>query len=97
VAWGNGQGSTSLPWQEVRAFALDQNELTEPAIFPDNSSGIMVEFDLNRFRDRQKVPVIKVNERKKQIRVPVQSEREGFTGKYKTYVFEDRKFKRDEK
>lgn len=92
LAWGNGQGSTALPWQELRTFSITENQLTEPEIFPDKTSSVYVEFDLHAFKDDQKVPVIRIKNSGKTFQVPIEGERQGFSGKYKTYIFNEKVF-----
>jgi hypothetical protein len=93
LAWGNGQGSTLLPWQELRAFSIINGKLVEPKIFPDKTSKIFIEFDLHSFRDEQKVPTIKIKEDGKIIQVPIEEANQGFSGKYRTYVFTGKTFR----
>lgn len=92
LTWGNGQGSTALPWQELRAFSITNNKLSEPIIFPNLDSRIFVEFDLHAFRNKQKVPVIRVKDGGKTIQVPVEGKKQGFSGEYKTYYFNGKVF-----
>jgi hypothetical protein len=93
LAWGNGQGSTALPWQELRAFSIADGELVEPKIFPDTASKIFMEFDLHTFSDEQRVPSIRVKDGGKTIQLPIEGAKQGFSGKYKTYVFNGKAFK----
>lgn len=93
LTWGNGQGSTALPWQELRAFAISNNKLIEPTIFPNSDSKIFIEFDLHAFKDNQKVPVIRIKDSGKTIQVPIEGKKQGFSGKYKTYYFNGKVFK----
>jgi len=93
LAWGNGQGSTLIPWQELKAFSIAKNKLVESKIFPNSASSIQVEFDLNSFADNQKVPVIKIKNGGKTLQVPIENEKQGFSGKYKSYVFNGKVFK----
>lgn len=87
LAWGNGQGSTALPWQEVRAFSIKNGNLIQPKIFPTNESAVGVEFDLHAFDDGQTVPVIKIKNKGYLILVPDTNDKEGFSGKYERYYF----------
>ena len=93
LAWGNGQGSTIIPWQELRTFSISNDKLVEPKILPNTSSNIRVEFDLHEFTDNQKVPVIKIKNSGRTILVPIETDSQGFSGKYKTYVFNGKEFK----
>ena len=93
LAWGNGQGSTALPWQELRAFSISNNELIEQKIFPNAATNIQVEFDLHAFREDQKVPVIKIKNSGRVIQVPIEGDKQGFSGKYKSYIFNGKVFK----
>ena len=93
LAWGNGQGSTIIPWQELKAFSIFRSKLIEPKIFPNSASSIQVEFDLNSFPNNQKVPVVKIENGGTTIQVPIENDRQGFSGKYKTYVFNGKVFK----
>lgn len=93
LAWGNGQGSTLIPWQELKAFSIAKNKLVEPKIFPNAASNIQVVFDLHSFPDNQKVPVIKIKNGGKTIQVPIENDKQGFSGKYKTYMFNGKVFK----
>lgn len=93
LAWGNGQGSTALPWQELRAFSVANGQLIEPKIFPDKTSKIFIEFDLHSFEEDQRVPSIRIKNGGKTIQVPIESEKQGFSGKYRTYVFNGKAFK----
>jgi hypothetical protein len=92
LAWGNGQGSTALPWQELRAFSIVNGQLIEPKIFPDKMSKIYVEFDLHAFSEKQRVPSIKIKDCGRTIQVPIEGAKQGFSGKYKTYTFNGKNF-----
>jgi hypothetical protein len=92
LAWGNGQGSTALPWQELRAFSIAIAELSEPKVFPGKASKIFVEFDLHAFGEEQKVPSIRIKNGGKTIQVPIEGAKQGFSGKYKTYVYNGKMF-----
>ncbi|MEP7197154.1 MAG: hypothetical protein ABI851_11600 [Saprospiraceae bacterium] len=93
LAWGNGQGSTIIPWQELKTFSIANDKLVEPKILPNTSSNLRVEFDLHEFGGNQKVPVIKIKNSGRTIQVPIETDRQGFSGKYKTYVFNGKVFK----
>jgi hypothetical protein len=82
LARGFGQGSTALPWQELKAFKIQYGKLYSPQIFPGNKTELWVEFDLTKFSEGQLVPTIKVKDRGKTILLPVATENEGFSGKY---------------
>jgi len=88
IAHGFGQGSTILPWEEVRAIRIDVDRLIFPRIFPDAKSNLFVEFDRTNLRSGE-IPVIQISENGKIISTPVPDDHEGFTGKYQTYVFKD--------
>lgn len=92
LAWGNGQGSTALPWQELRAFAIQNSQLVEPPIFPGRKCRLFVEFDLHAFKDDQEVPSIRIKQHGNLIEVPESCKNEGFCGKYKTYQFNGETF-----
>jgi hypothetical protein len=79
LAWGNGQGSTALPWQELRAFSIVNGRLIEPKIFPDKMSKVYVEFDLHAFNEEQRVPSIKIKDCGRTIRVPIEGAKQGFS------------------
>jgi hypothetical protein len=87
LAQGRGQGSTVLPWQELRAFRIENNQLVNPVVFPDKKYKLFVEFDTHQFSDRDKIPTIKIRESGKTILLPIPTEQEGFSGKYQTLVF----------
>ncbi|WP_133996587.1 hypothetical protein [Dinghuibacter silviterrae] len=87
LAQGFGQGSTALPWQEVRVLALKGSDLVEPAFFPDRKSTVFVEFDTHQFGEEDRIPTIKVREGGRRILVPVATEEEGFGGKYRQLVW----------
>lgn len=93
IAHGFGQGSTALPWQELRAFSIKNNGLINPNIFPEKKSNIFVEFDTHKFKDGQRIPTIKVKSSGKTILVPIATDNEGFSGKYKTLVFNGQVYK----
>lgn len=93
LAWGNGQGSTAIPWQELRAFSIVNGQLIEPKIFPDKTSRIFIEFDLHAFGEEQRVPSIRIKNGGKTIQVPIEGAKQGFSGKYRTYVFNGKRFK----
>lgn len=93
LAWGNGQGSSIIPWQELKAFSILRSELIEPKIFPNSASSIQVEFDLNSFPNNQLAPAIKIKNGGRTIQIPIENDRQGFSGKYKTYVFNGKVFK----
>jgi hypothetical protein len=92
LAQGFGQGSTALPWQEIRAFGIDSDTLTCPNIFSDTRANVFVEFDTHKFKDDELVPNIKLNDFGKTIIIPIATEEEGFSGKYETLIFNDTTF-----
>jgi hypothetical protein len=93
LAHGFGQGSTALPWQELAAFRVEGNTLVQPKIFPGSKSNLFVEFDTHEFSDGKRIPTIKVQEKGHKILYPIPTDREGFTGRYRTYVFTGRTYK----
>jgi len=92
LAWGNGQGSTSLPWQELRAFKIRNGELFQPRIFPKSSAAVSVTFDLKKFNDNERVPTIKVKDKGRKIEVPISRGDNSFPGKYRIYTFNGKTF-----
>ncbi|MDJ1506050.1 hypothetical protein [Xanthocytophaga agilis] len=101
LAQGFGQGSSSLPWQEIKALEIKNNKLIDLRIFPDYSPDIFgdftpgfqnklfVEFDLHKFGDNDKVPEIRLQDKGKTILVPLPTHEEGFSGKYQRLIFKD--------
>lgn len=92
LAQGFGQGSTTLPWQEIRAFSIISDTLHNPRIFSDTSSNIFVEFDSHKFNNDERIPGIKLKDFGKTILVPQTTDEEGFSGKYQTLIFNDTAF-----
>ncbi|MBO9562482.1 MAG: hypothetical protein J7621_06890 [Niastella sp.] len=86
LAHGFGQGSTAYPWQEVRAFRIEDNQLKMPAVFPEKESRLFVAFDTHQFGDDELIPTIKVRSQGKTILYPIATESEGFSGKYQTFI-----------
>jgi hypothetical protein len=86
LAHGFGQGSTAYPWQEVRAFRIEDNQLKMPAVFPEKENKLFVAFDTHQFGDDELVPTIKVRNQGKTILYPIATENEGFSGKYQTFI-----------
>jgi hypothetical protein len=93
LAHGFGQGSTALPWQEIRAFAIENNKLLNPNIFSDNKPNLFAEFDTHEFHGGKRVPTIKIREGGKTIQFPIATEQGGFSGKYQTLVLEGQVYK----
>ena len=93
LAQGFGQGSTALPWQEIRAFQIKKDELLTPTIFPENKANLFAEFDTHQFNEQERIPTIKIKENGKIILVPKATEQEGFSGKYETFVLEGEIYK----
>ena len=87
LAHGFGQGSTALPWQELRAFKIVNNRLTNPIVFPKKEHRIFVEFDTHEFGEDERIPTIKVRNTGKEILYPIATSKEGFSGKYQALVF----------
>ena len=92
LAWGNGQGSTLLPWQEIRAFKISNGNLSQPRIFPKSNSYVSVTFDLSKFNPNDQVPTIKVKDKGRTIEVPIAADDDSFTGKYRIYAFNGESF-----
>lgn len=92
LAWGNGQGSTALPWQELRAFSIVKNELTAPNVFPGQGSSIFISFDTHAFKEGEKIPTIGIRDGGKTLHVPIPTEESGFTGKYRILKFNGKEF-----
>src|SRR5690348_568139 len=82
LAQGFGQGSTALPWQELRAFSIKNDKLINLKIFPEKKADIFVEFDTHNFKGGQRIPTIKVKSSGKTILIPIGTDDEGFSGKY---------------
>jgi hypothetical protein len=91
LAWGNGQGSTALPWQELRAFSISRN-LEMPTIFPGKTTSLYVEFDLNRTGDLEYLPTIIVSKDGRTIDVPLTDDEDRFRGNYQRYRFNGTRF-----
>lgn len=92
IAHGFGQGSTALPWQELRAFQIDGRQLNNPKIFPEQKPNLFVEFDAYKLNGN-KVPMILVTDSAKTISSPMLTEDEGFSGKYRKLVFNNGVYK----
>lgn len=92
LAHGVGQGSTALPWEEVRAFQLKDDQVKDAAIFPKNLPNIFIEFDTHQFKDHESVPNITIEDQGRKIRVPKPDENEGFSGNWMNLVFDGRSF-----
>ena len=84
---GFGQGSTALPWQELRAFKIENNKLENPRIFPKKEFRLSAEFDTHQFSKNENIPTIKVIDNGKTILLPITTDKEGFSGKYQTLFF----------
>jgi hypothetical protein len=93
LAWGNGQGSTAIPWQEVRAFRIMNDNLIQPAIFPKSDTYVQVSFDTHSFKEDEKIPTIKIKNKGKDIFVPIPNDSEGFSGRYKHYYFDGKNYR----
>ena len=87
LAWGNGMGSTTIPWQEVRAFSISKGELVQPNVFPGKEPKLYVDFDLHDFKENETVPVIKIVNKGRTVLVPAAGKNQGFSGKYAVYQF----------
>ncbi|RYZ23180.1 MAG: hypothetical protein EOO16_05920 [Chitinophagaceae bacterium] len=85
VAYGKGQGSTALPWQELRVFRLRGNALAEAPVFPGNSSRLFVEFDTHDFKQEERIPVIRVEDSARRLLLPEAGQKNGFDGYYSVY------------
>jgi hypothetical protein len=88
IAHGFGQGSTALPWQELRAFQIDGRQLNNPKIFPEHKANLFIEFDTHKL-NRGEVPMILVIDSAKTISLPVPTEAESFSGKYQQLIFKN--------
>jgi hypothetical protein len=89
LADGFGQGSTALPWEEVRAFKILEDELTNPAIFPESQYRLLAEFDTHEFAYGERIPTIKFEEEGRTVLFPLANEKGGFTGKYQSLILKD--------
>lgn len=87
VALGYGRGSSILPWQQLKAFAIKGNQLINPPVFPGKESVCFIEFDRSHLEGD--VPDIHVDSNGRVIRVPVPGDREGFDSVYRQLVFRD--------
>jgi hypothetical protein len=87
LAYGYGQGSLALPWQEVRAFSIQDNNLVTPPVFPGNEFRLFVEFDTHEFDEGNELPRIKWKKNGKQILMPRPTAAGGFAGKYTSLQF----------
>jgi len=92
LAHGFGQGSVALPWQDVRAFAIENNTLAMPAVFPGAQNRMFLEFDTQEFAEGEAVPVVRWEKGGKVIKVPARTESGGVTGKYITIKFNGSRF-----
>lgn len=92
IAHGFGQGSTALPWQELRAFQINGKQLINPSIFPEQKPNLFIEFDTHKLK-REEIPMILVIDSAKTISSPIPTDDEGFSGKYQKLVFRDRIYK----
>lgn len=93
LAQGFGQGSTALPWQEIRAFEIRNGQLFNLHIFPENKPNLFAEFDTHEFGDGKRIPTIKVKESGHKILFPIATDREGFAGEYQTLVLKEQVYK----
>jgi hypothetical protein len=94
LAFGFGQGSTALPWQQVKAFMIKGDTLISPAIFPGNQHALFVEFNTNAFTSPQRVPTFKFDQQNLTLKVPVPLAKGGFGGRYYKLKFDKGKFVR---
>ncbi|GGH67068.1 hypothetical protein HNQ91_001735 [Filimonas zeae] len=88
VALGYGRGSTILPWQQLKVFAIKEEQLIYPAVFPGGVSTCFVELDRTHLKTEE-LPEIKVERNGQLILLPETIEHGGFTGSFKKLVFKD--------
>ncbi len=93
LAYGFGQGSMILPWQDLRAFSINGNELIMPTVFPAQSNRLFVEFDLNEFDEGSSVPNIKFQKGGYHILVPETAGNGGFSGKFFSLIFNGTRYR----
>ncbi|MDB5200625.1 MAG: hypothetical protein JWQ27_34 [Ferruginibacter sp.] len=93
IAHGFGQGSTALPWQELRAFQVRDRQLVNSNIFPGSQPSLFVEFDLHHL-NREEIPMILVIDSARRIFLPVQDNNEGFSGEYQELYFRNGVYKK---
>ena len=93
LAYGLGQGSSALPWQEIRAFSIEKDKLLPPNIFPGDGSRVFVEFDTTSYKENERTPRIRFSDGGKKIEIPVPGENENITGKFVTLAFNGEVYK----
>jgi hypothetical protein len=96
LAWGNGMGSTAIPWQEVRAFSISNGQLIQPNVFPGEEPKLYIDFDLHDFKENETVPVIKIISKGRTVLVPTAGKTKGFSGKYDVYRYDGEVFAKNE-
>lgn len=87
VAVGNGQGSTALPYGEVRALRINKDQLLDAPLFPGRKSFVFVEFDTHHLKGD--IPSISVSDSGRRIAIPVSDGDEGFANRYETLVYKN--------
>lgn len=93
LAKGYGQGKTTEPWQEIKAFCLKDDSLTQPTVLPNKANRIFVAINGNELRGVKKTPPLAYDTAKLVLTVPVINKANIFTGAYISYRFNENKFK----
>lgn len=108
LAQGFGQGSSALPWEEVRAIEIVNDSIIYPEIFPDYESplvvypeklnnnkltdAIMIEFDLHYCNMETWRPITQFIDSNKTLKVPKTNDRGGNSDEYFLLKFDGKKF-----
>ncbi|SIT21175.1 hypothetical protein SAMN05421788_105114 [Filimonas lacunae] len=91
IAYGTGQGSALLSWQQLSALAIDGQKLLRKKVFPGNKSNWLVEFDISKLK-REEIPMIEVMDSGRLVRMPIATDEGGFSFRYDLLEFRDSMF-----
>ena len=93
LAKGYGQGTTTEPWQEIKAFCIEQDVLSTPAILPGKQHRLFVAVNATQLKGAKKIPPLSYDSTTMLLTIPGTDKRYVFTGSYTTYRFSNNNFK----
>lgn len=91
LALGYGKDFTSHSFQQILAFAIQNDQLTNPIVFPENLPYAYVDFN-SEFHGE--MPVIRIEDSAKKILIPM-FQTKNFSVDYDTLVFNGKIYKRN--
>ncbi len=87
LAYGYGQGSTSLPFRVLKAFMVNDSLIEHFNLFPNNTSELWIQYDYQYWKEGDEILDIQLLNGGSLLKIPVLDTLDRPTGKYYDLTF----------